>query len=162
MRILAALFVSFLARTGRQNARGISIMSSHENTVQDVCALQPLLKTVGSDCPAAAVTRSRCRCGHRCAQDSNVPPWPSSPGFPGAPPPDSCPEGRDQTAALLGSPDTYQRTGHISGGSQIFHLIALSMQAPTHPSFSSSLHSPMLPVRHLGLHSSRHQGPAGR
>lgn len=35
VRILAALFVSFPARTGRQNARGFRIMSSLQSTVQD-------------------------------------------------------------------------------------------------------------------------------
>lgn len=85
------------------------------------------------------MTLSRCRCGYRCAPESNLHPWLSSPDPPGAPPPDSCPEGRDQTAALPCSPDTYPRSGHMTGGSQIFHPAALSMHPPTHPPLPPSI-----------------------
>lgn len=44
--IQAALFVSFLARTGRQNTKSFRIRNSPQSTVQDVYALQSLLNTV--------------------------------------------------------------------------------------------------------------------
>ena len=61
VKIQAALFVSFLARTGKQNAKSLRVRSSPQSTAQDVYALQSQLNRGRRSSASCQVTQPKCR-----------------------------------------------------------------------------------------------------